>query len=441
MRSNRTNGIVRTVTLASIPILIFMQRKVLILIIIAGLVGGVAGSIISAGSVHAGVFDDIWNFLKGSPSQTGISSPAPSTTTVPLYAPTIDYEQAVVNAVKKASPSVVSIVISKDLPVIENCPYDPFSNLPPEFRSLFGDGAQFSQPCQKGTKLQEVGGGSGFVISENGLVLTNKHVVSDAKADYTVLTNDGKKYSAKVLARDPAQDLAVLKIEASNLPVIKLGNSDSLELGQTAIAIGNSLGEFRNTVSVGVISGLERTITASGETIGSETIQGVIQTDAAINPGNSGGPLLNLRGEVIGINTAIASGAQNVGFAIPVNQAKRDIQSVKTTGDIKTPYLGVRYAMITPDMASSQKLTVDHGALIRGSDDGPAIALDSPAAKAGLQAEDIIFEVNGTKVDQNHPLLNLIQRYNVTDTITLKVQRGDRTLTLPVALAERPKGE
>ncbi len=418
-----------------------MQKKVLVIIIIAGFLGGVAGSIISAGSVHASVFGDIWNFLKGTPSETGTAPVGLSTTTSPLYAPTIDYERAVVSAVKKASPSVVSIVISKDLPVIENCPYDPFSNLPPEFKNLFGNGVQFSQPCEKGTKLQEIGGGSGFIISENGLVLTNKHVVSDAGADYTVLTNNGKKYSAKVLARDPAQDLAVLKIEANNLPVMKLGDSDTLELGQTAIAIGNSLGEFRNTVSVGVISGLERTITASAEIIGSETIRGVIQTDAAINPGNSGGPLLNLQGEVIGINTAIVSGAQNVGFAIPVNQAKRDIQSVRTTGSIKVPYLGVRYAIITPGMVTSQELSADHGALIRGSDEGPAVAPDSPAAKAGLQAEDIVLEVNGTKIDEDHPLLTLLQRYSVGDTITLRIQRKSRTLDLPVTLGERPKGE
>ncbi len=418
-----------------------MQKKILVAVLIAGFLGGVAGSLASAGSARASILGDIWNFLKGSSTETVQPSASVSTTTPPLYAPTVDYERAVVSAVKKASPSVVSIVISKDLPVIENCPYDPFENLPPEFRGFFIQGPQFSQPCEKGTKYQEVGGGSGFIISENGLILTNKHVVSDTSADYTVLTNSGKKYPAKVLARDPVQDLAVLKIDAEHLPVVQLGDSDALELGQTAIAIGNSLGEFRNTVSVGVISGLQRTITASGNTIGSETIQGVIQTDAAINPGNSGGPLLNLQGEVIGINTAIASGAQNIGFAIPVNQAKRDIRSVKATGDIKTPYLGVRYMAITSDMASSQKLAADHGALLRGSGNGPAVIPDSPAAKAGLKAEDIVLEVNGVGVDQDHSLIDLVGRYNVGDTITLKVQRGDKTLDLSVTLEARPKGE
>ena len=167
-----------------------------------------------------------------------------------------------------------------------------------------------------------MGGGRGFIVSGDGVILTNKHVVSDTEAQYTVLTNDGKKYSAKVLARDSNIDIAIIKVEAFGLPTIKLGNSDSIQVGQTAIAIGNALGEFRNTVNVGVISGLSRNITASGGGL-TEAIYNVIQTDASINPGNSGGPLINMRGEVIGINTAIAQNAQSIGFAIPVNQIKK----------------------------------------------------------------------------------------------------------------------
>lgn len=240
----------------------------------------------------------------------------------PTYIPIV-YESQVVNAVKTASPAVVAITISKNVPIIEQCPYNPFSDLPPEFQQFFGQNLQFYQPCQKGTKLQEVGGGSGFIISSDGLILTNKHVVVDTAAEYTVFTNDGKKYSAKILARDPNIDIAVIKISASNLPTIKLGDSDSIQVGQTAIAIGNALGEFRNTVNVGVVSGLSRDITASGNGGLTEKIYNVIQTDASINPGNSGGPLLNLRGEVMGINTAIAQNAQSIGFAIPVNQVKK----------------------------------------------------------------------------------------------------------------------
>lgn len=239
----------------------------------------------------------------------------------------IGNEAQIINTVKITSPAVVAITISKNVPIIEQCPYNPFSNLPPEFQQFFGHDIQFYQPCQKGTKLQEVGGGSGFIISSDGLILTNKHVVSDTAAEYTVFTNDGKKYPAKVLARDSSIDIAVMKIDAINLSKVKLGNSDSIQVGQAVIAIGNALGEFRNTVSVGIVSGLSRDITASGGGL-SESITGVIQTDASINPGNSGGPLLNLRGEVIGVNTAMVQGAQNIGFSIPINQVKEIISNV-----------------------------------------------------------------------------------------------------------------
>lgn len=376
-------------------------------------------------------------FVQPSGTAPATQPPAP----VPLYQPVIDYEQAVVAAVKKASPAVVSIVISKNVPIVEQCPYNPFGNLPPEFQQFFGNDQQgLTQPCDTGkTQLQQVGGGSGFIVSSDGLILTNKHVVSDASASYTVITNDGKKYDATVLARDPNQDLAVVKIDASGLPMVALGDSDSLSLGQTAIAIGNALGEFSNTVSVGVISGLARTVTASApDSNTQETIQGVVQTDAAINPGNSGGPLLNLRGEVIGINTAIASNAQSIGFAIPINRAKHDITSVKSTGQIQTPYLGVRYLTVTSDVAKQQNLDVDYGALVRGNDQGPAVQQNSPAAKAGIQAEDIILKVNDQKLDASHALGDVIAGYNIGETITLLIDRAGKQVTLQATLAKRP---
>jgi S1-C subfamily serine protease len=420
------------------------SKKIAAFVVAAALVGGFIGSIASSGTAHADFLSNIWNFLSGKPSSTSTTSTGSGGATTTPYQSAYGYEQAIIDAVKKASPAVVSIVISKDVPIIEQCPqsFSPFSNLPPEFQQFFGQGFggnfQTYVPCQKGTQKQEVGGGSGFIVSSDGLIVTNKHVVSDTTADYTVLLNDGKKYTAKVLARDPVQDLALIKINATNLPTVTLGNSNGVELGQTAIAIGNALGEFRNTVSVGVISGLARTITASGATYGTETIQGVMQTDAAINPGNSGGPLLNLEGDVIGINTAIVSGAQNIGFTIPINQAKRDIESVQKSGVIQTPYLGVRYLTVTADMAKAQNLSADHGALLRGDDTGPAVVPGSPAAKAGLQAEDIILEVGGTSVDATNTLISLIDQYNVGDTVTLKVQRGNQILNIPVTLAERP---
>ncbi|MBI2582640.1 trypsin-like peptidase domain-containing protein, partial [Candidatus Azambacteria bacterium] len=248
--------------------------------------------------------------------------------------------------------------------------FGPFEFQVPQFR-------------QKGTEKREVGGGTGFIISSDGLILTNKHITADSAADYTVLTNDGQKIPARVLAQDPVQDLAVIKIDQTGLATLPLGDSDKIQIGQIAIAIGNALGEFRNTVSIGVISGIGRRITAQGGGL-TETLEDVIQTDAAINPGNSGGPLLNVRGEVVGINTALVQGAQNIGFAIPINKAKKDIQDVKTRGKIVTPFLGVRHVLLTKDIQQRNNLSVDYGALIvRGPEGEPAIQPGSPAEKAG----------------------------------------------------------
>jgi S1-C subfamily serine protease len=237
-----------------------------------------------------------------------------------LYGPTDAYENAVVKAVEKASPSVVSIVVSKDLPILEQCLYDPFNGF---FR---GDsGWRFTVPCFSADKTEkrEIGGGTGFVVSEDGLVITNNHVVEDTEAEYTVILNNAAKETATVLARDADKDLALIRIPATGLAALPLADSETVRPGQTAIAIGNALAEFENTVSVGVVSGLARNVTAKdGQTGRTITIDNVIQTDAAINPGNSGGPLLNLKAEVIGINTAIVSGAENIGFAIPANKAK-----------------------------------------------------------------------------------------------------------------------
>ncbi len=355
----------------------------------------------------------------------------------PEYKTSTDYEQSVIDAVKNASPAVISIIISKDLPIIENCPFNPFFNFPDEFQDFF-QGFNFNQKCQTGkTQKKEIGGGSGFIVSKDGLIVTNKHVVSDDAASYTVLTNDGKKYNAKVLAKDPVQDLAIVKINApKDLPVIKIGNSDSVQLGQTAIAIGNALGEFRNTVSIGIISGLSRSIDASSAN-SLEHLDGLIQTDAGINPGNSGGPLINLRGEVIGINTAVAQNAENIGFAIPINQAKRDIKSVEKTGKIEVPFLGVRYIMINDEIAEKENLPIKYGALIRGSEDGPGVIKNSPADKAGLLAEDIITEINKEKINSDKGLINYIQKYNVGDEINLKILRNNKEINLKLVLESR----
>jgi len=352
------------------------------------------------------------------------------------YVSNISYEQAIIDVVKNVSPSVVSIIISKNLPVYEEQYINPFQGFP-DFG--FGPPLQIPQYVQRGTQKKEVGAGSGFIVSKDGLILTNKHVVIDKDAEYAVLTNDGKKYIAKVLALDPVHDLAIVKIEGdNNFPAIKLGDSFGIQIGQGAIAIGNSLGEFRNTVSVGVVSGLGRTVSASGSYGFSETLEDVIQTDAAINLGNSGGPLINLKGEVIGVNTAIAQGAQSIGFAIPINIAKKDIDQITNTNKIVYPFLGVRYVLIDDYVKEKQNLSVDYGALIlKGSSGEPAITKNSAAEKAGLKEKDVILEINGEKITKDNSMAKIIQKYNPGDTITLKILRDKNEMDVQVNLGER----
>ena len=349
-------------------------------------------------------------------------------------------EGNIVDVVRRSTPAVVSIVVTKDVPKLQSSSpffFSPFGN--DFFDNFFGLPQQQPQRLQPETEKRKVGGGTGFFVSSDGLIVTNKHVVADEDADYSVLLNSGKQYDAEILGRDPVNDLAIVKIKGSGFPVIPLGDSDKLELGQIVIAIGNALGEFSNTVSTGVVSGLSRSITASGSPLGAEQLSGVIQTDAAINPGNSGGPLLNEVGEVVGINTAVAQGAQNIGFAIPVNEAKQVITSVKKYGKIVRPFLGVRYVIITSDLAKEKSLPVDYGALIvRGETQTDlAVTPGSPADKAGLVENDIILEVSGEEITEDNPLIKAIARFGVGDRVPLKIMHRGDTKTVTVTLVER----
>ncbi len=238
--------------------------------------------------------------------------------------PQTSREDQIPAAVAKISPAVVSIVVSKDVPKLEVVYVDPFGDDP--FFKDFSSGIRIPRYRQKGTEKQKVGAGTGFIIKQNGLILTNKHVVGDTAAEYTVLLSDGSQKKAEVLYLDSEHDLALINIEGSGYKTVELGNSDTLKLGQSVGAIGNALGEYSNSVSVGIISGLNRSIKAStGKTI--EELNGVIQTDAAINPGNSGGPLFTLDGKVIGVNVATVVGSSNISFSIPINEAKERIKS------------------------------------------------------------------------------------------------------------------
>ena len=352
-----------------------------------------------------------------------------------------EYETQVVAAVAKASPAVVSIVISRDVAVVEQYyeespgnPFDPFGDLLTPF--------QFRVPQyrQRGIQRQEIGGGSGFLVSPDGMIVTNRHVVDQDDAKYTVFTNDGTKYDAEVVARDPANDLAIIRIQGSGLPFLELGDSNQLHVGQTAIAIGNALSEFRNTVSVGVISGLSRSIVAGGGQGQPEQLEEVIQTDAAINPGNSGGPLLNLAGQVVGVNVAVALGTENIGFALPVNIAQEVVNSVKETGRIVRPFLGVRYVMITAALQEQNLLPVDHGALLLGGGEPTELAIvpGSPADTAGLKEGDIILEIDGVALNEERSLAGIIRTKRVGDMVTLKTLRAGEERTVTMTLSETP---
>jgi len=315
----------------------------------------------------------------------------------------LEESSAIIDAVKEVTPSVVSITTTATA------------------QDFFG------------RTVEQEGGGTGFIITNDGLILTNKHV-AQAGDSLSVMTSEGKSFDAKVVALDPTNDLAILKIEASGLPVVDLGDSNDLQIGQWIVAIGNALGQLQNTVTVGVISARERQITAGGGTSQQEQLNNLLQTDAAINSGNSGGPLINLAGQVVGINTAVASNAQNIGFAIPINQAKSAIDSYKKSGKIIKPYLGVRYTIITKDIIDSMNLKVNHGALVGAGQGQAAVVADSPAQKAGIKSGDILLEINGEQINENHTLAALISEYNPGDEIEIKIYRDDKELTVKVKL-------
>ena len=282
------------------------------------------------------------------------------------------------------------------------------------------------------------GAGTGIIVNKDGLILTNKHVIPSGTDSVQVTLADGTVYEdVTILGRDPLNDLALLQIKnPKKLTPAKLGNSDSVRTGEKVIAIGNALGEFQNTVTSGIISGIGRPIQASDGSGSSETLTNLFQTDAAINPGNSGGPLVNFNGEVIGVNTAIAEGAEGLGFSIPINEAKSVISSAEETGKISRAYIGVRYVMLNPDLSKQIGLKVQQGAYIDTKTG--SVVKGSPASKAGLQPGDVITEINDTKISDTKSLTSVVSAYKVGDTVNLTVVRDGKTQTIKLKLGEAP---
>lgn len=350
---------------------------------------------------------------------------------------TVNESSEMIEAIAKVRPAVVSVAATKDLQIVRQSPFNLF------FGDPFSGGVQ--QPQQIETQRRQVSGGTGFIVQEDGLIITNRHVVLDQTADYSVIMQDGTEYRAEIVSLDPANDLAVVQIfedddqKPSGLPIIEFGDSDSLQAGQRVIAIGNALGEFKNTVTSGIISAVARQIEASDGNGGNrDVLSNLLQTDAAINSGNSGGPLINLSGQVIGVNTAVASNGNDIGFAIPANDVKPVFESVKEFGRIVRPQLGVRYVLLNDSRAEQYEIAVTNGALVIGNDDigDFAVIPGSPADKAGLESGDVILTVNGKDLIGDIGLREAIRNLMPGDEVKMNVWRAGGVIEMIAQLEE-----
>lgn len=322
----------------------------------------------------------------------------------------------IIRAIQRALPSVVSLRMTS-----------------PEGSSEYAvshDDAVFEQS-------ESQIGGSGFFVSPNGILVTNRHVVPDPHASYEAILQNGNAEPAQLLAYDPTADIAFLKINKRNLKPLRLGSARTLKLGEAVVAIGNAFGQFANTVSSGIISGLSRSLIASLDQKGSvEELEGLIQTDAAINPGNSGGPLMNLKGEVVGINIATVMGAQSLGFAIPIDIVKRDLEDLNRYKRIRRGYIGIRYIPINELIAKELKLNVAQGALIASDAAIPAVEPKSPAEKAGLRINDIVLAVNGKAISDKLPLSAILAQVRVGRPLTFTVLRAKKRRRIAITPVE-----
>lgn len=332
----------------------------------------------------------------------------------------------IADAVERVGPAVVRIDAART--VVQRAPAifsDPF------FREFFGDFGMAGPP----TRRVERGTGSGFILESDGLIVTNAHVVSGA--DQVVVTlKDGREFRGTVIGEDPVTDVAVVQVDATGLPTVTLGDSEQLRPGEWAIAIGNPLG-LDNTVTAGIISATGR---SSAQIRVPDRRVSFIQTDAAINPGNSGGPLLNERGEVIGVNTAIIGGAQGLGFAIPIATAQRIANELIANGRVEHPYMGIQMRTLSPelrdalnsDARSGVRVAADRGIIVLG------VMRDSPAAAAGLRPGDVITTINGQSISEADAVQQLVEQSEVGQTFQVGVNRAGQTLTLSVRTAPLP---
>lgn len=362
-------------------------------LLVAAVVAGYFGSWIESSNNQASFFSDATSILK----------PAENDGNTVVTA----NEEAISSVAKTVSPSVVSITSTSS-----------------------------SSSSVYGLSSRTQAAGTGMIVSSSGYIMTNKHVV-DSASRFTVIAADGKSYkNVEKVGVDPLNDIAFLKISGvKDLPTVTLGDSKTVRIGQTVVAIGNALGQYQNSVTSGIISGTGRPVVASndGTQAGAESLSDLLQTDAAINSGNSGGPLLNIKGQVIGINTAIAADAQGVGFAIPIGAAKGMLAELLETGTLKRPYLGVRYVSITPESKSEYKLPVNSGDYVI-ADSGKSVQEDGPAAKAGIKNKDIIIKINGVEVGKTGSVSSLISEYRPGETVEVTVLRDGSTKKINVKL-------
>jgi 2-alkenal reductase len=374
------------------------SSSLIVFIVVLGILLGIVGGGIMGGLVGMYVARNAVPPVSA-PVPQEVRSVSPGQTPV-IQNMTVNSSSEVIDTVRKVEPAVVTVV----------------SNLGGSTFGSRGGQAEAS--------------GSGVIISDQGHIITNNHVIDGANSVF-VIYNDGTRAEASIVGADPVTDIAVLKVNGAVPAYLSFGDSSALQLGETVIAIGSPLGNYRGSVTVGVVSGLNRTVQGTAQ-------ENLIQTDAAINHGNSGGPLINLAGQIIGINTLVVRNtpggdqAEGLGFAVPSNTVRSVAEQLIARGSIEYPFIGISYTEVTPQLAAELNLTSKSGVIVT------QVTAGSPAERAGLQPQDVVTAINNDKIDENNSLRSILFKYHVGDTVTLTVERNGQTLQLQVTLVKRP---